>query len=93
MKKFSNSADKGCDNCYYECFDEKAYPCSLCIRGVERKDMWVAKGKYSINPVWLKQRLETEIPSSCVNCPNHPSNGGSGICHCTLGNPTVTVTL
>lgn len=22
----------------------------------------------------------------CVNCPNNPANGGSGICHCTLGN-------
>jgi len=25
-----------------------------------------------------------EIPSCCRNCSNHPSNGGSGICHCTL---------
>ena len=32
--------DKGCDNCYYEYFDEKAYPCSLCIRGSERTDKW-----------------------------------------------------
>lgn len=32
--------EKGCDNCYYTYFDEKAYPCSLCIRGVERTDMW-----------------------------------------------------
>lgn len=23
--------------------------------------------------------------SACVNCPNNPKNGGSGICHCTLG--------
>ena len=21
----------------------------------------------------------------CKNCPNHPDNGGSGICNCTLG--------
>ena len=32
--------DIGCDNCYYSYFDEKAYPCSLCIRGVERTDQW-----------------------------------------------------
>ena len=25
------------------------------------------------------------IPAACKNCSNHPSNGGSGICHCTLG--------
>ena len=30
----------GCDNCYYSFFDEKAYPCSLCIRGIERTDKW-----------------------------------------------------
>ena len=25
------------------------------------------------------------IPAACRVCSNHPSNGGSGICHCTLG--------
>lgn len=30
------------------------------------------------------------IPAPCVNCPNHPANGGSGVCHCTLGSPRVT---
>lgn len=25
-------------------------------------------------------------PPSCRNCSNHPNNGGSGICHCILGN-------
>ena len=24
------------------------------------------------------------MPNCCKNCSNHPSNGGSGICHCTL---------
>lgn len=32
--------EKGCDNCYYIYFDEKEYPCSLCIRGIERTDKW-----------------------------------------------------
>ena len=30
------------------------------------------------------------IPEACRSCMNHPSNGGSGICHCTLGSPSVT---
>lgn len=30
----------GCDNCYYSYFDEMAYPCSLCVRGIERSDKW-----------------------------------------------------
>lgn len=30
------------------------------------------------------------IPTACRNCGNHPVNGGSGICHCTLGITQVT---
>ena len=30
------------------------------------------------------------IPPACVNCPTHPSNGGSGICNCILGLPEIT---
>jgi len=33
---------------------------------------------------WLKKDLWSDIPSCCRGCSNHPSNGGSGICHCTL---------
>lgn len=36
----------------------------------------------------------TDIPACCVNCPNHPSNGGSGICNCVspyLGQVTCTM--
>ena len=29
------------------------------------------------------------IPDVCKSCSNHPSNGGSGICNCTLGTPQV----
>ena len=25
------------------------------------------------------------IPPACKNCSNHPSNGGNGVCFCTLG--------
>lgn len=32
--------EKGCGNCYYSFFDERAYPCSICIRGIERTDKW-----------------------------------------------------
>lgn len=34
--------------------------------------------------------IETpDIPDACKSCSNHPSNGGSGICNCTLGIPQV----
>lgn len=29
------------------------------------------------------------MPNACKNCPNHPSNGGTGICHCILGTQTI----
>jgi cell division septum initiation protein DivIVA len=34
--------------------------------------------------------VDNSIPAPCRNCSNHPSNGGSGICHCTLGLTKVT---
>ena len=30
------------------------------------------------------------ISEACRSCANHPSNGGTGICHCTLGSPSIT---
>lgn len=35
--------------------------------------------------------IEPEIKSQCASCSNHPSNGGSGICHCIIGIPDITV--
>ena len=38
----------------------------------------------------IKEQFDLgEIPYACMRCPNHPSNGGSGICHCILGINTV----
>lgn len=30
------------------------------------------------------------MPDACRACSNHPQNGGSGICHCTLGQIPIT---
>lgn len=30
------------------------------------------------------------VPKPCRHCPNHPRNGGSGICHCILGSPLIS---
>lgn len=27
---------------------------------------------------------KTYVPQACKDCPNHPSNGGSGNCNCSL---------
>ncbi len=34
---------------------------------------------------WSISTSEAFISTPCKNCPNHPSNGGSGFCDCTLG--------
>ena len=62
--------EKGCDNCYYSFFDERAYPCSLCIRGIERTDQWQPSKKtkadrkieptgYNLLPVEDEPQTET----------------------------------
>ena len=32
---------------------------------------------------------EAHYPTACKHCSNNPANGGSGICHCTLGVSTI----
>jgi hypothetical protein len=34
--------------------------------------------------------INNSYNNACINCPNHFSNGGSGICHCILANPKIT---
>lgn len=59
--------EKGCDNCYYTYFDERAYPCSLCIRGIERTDQWQPskKTKADRKTEPKTDRVET---MSCQEC-------------------------
>jgi hypothetical protein len=59
MGKERVMTEKGCDNCYYTYFDEKAYPCSLCIRGIERTDKWQPSKKTKAD---RKTEPQTEKP-------------------------------
>ena len=43
------------------------------------------------NTKWTLLNVNTYIPEPCKSCSNHPSNGGSGICNCTLGSPVTYV--
>ena len=61
----------------------------LCYNCVRKLNKWINKTddfvKYAPAP-----NIETlDIPEACKSCSNHPSNGGSGICNCTLGTPQV----
>lgn len=44
------------------------------------------KGKQIYTPTWIYNDF---TPEACRNCSNHPSNGGSGICNCILGQQVI----
>ena len=50
---------------------------------------WVATCPCTKKTVTYTTTTTSTIPDSCKECSNHPSNGGSGICHCTLGTQTI----
>lgn len=41
----TDETEHTCQFCYYEYFDGRAYPCSMCVCGEERKDMFQPKGR------------------------------------------------
>ena len=45
-------------------------------------DYIINQNKFTVNTI-------SDIPDPCKTCPNHPSNGGSGICWCTLGSQKI----
>ena len=42
------------------------------------------KNEYILNVPYEFEYNYNWIPECCRNCSNHPSNGGSGVCCCTL---------
>lgn len=66
---------------------------------IEAYEKWIGRpaAEQSVQPYavpqdWMKLCSDSYIPEPCRGCPNHPSNGGSGICNCTLGQATITCT-
>lgn len=46
--------------------------------------------RYNYTPTcWHEISKGMWIPEACRNCSNHPSNGGSGICQCILGQTVI----
>lgn len=100
IKYFCDKCGKECKD--YEVFTIKVIPPEirtwmddaetgtyiLCFDCTKKLNKWVNEDdfvKHAPQP-----DLETlDIPDVCKSCRNHPSNGGSGICNCTLGTPQV----
>jgi len=38
----------------------------------------------------ISRIYDNTTPPACRGCSNHPDNGGSDICHCTIGSMTTT---
>lgn len=58
--------------------------CLHCGWEIEKKQQ-VIKIPYPYYNNYNTTAVNQNIPKNCVYCSNHPSNGGSGICHCILG--------
>ena len=84
----SEKLTEACDH-YWECtgVDTKYwhYTCKWCGEH-KREKIYQPDSITAFQPdtVW------EGIPEACKHCSNHPSDGGSGICNCTLGLPKVT---
>ena len=48
--------DRSCNTCYYEAFDERAYPCSRCIYNRPTVDKW--QPKKGVKNVHRRRSLE-----------------------------------
>ena len=44
---------------------------------------------FEIPPITYQPSTTGYEANPCISCPNNPKNGGSGICNCILGNPTI----
>ena len=74
----------------------KLYNCPDCTHtedtceNCSRYQMYHGINITEVNISWPYYETLTSfnIPPACRNCPNHPSNGGSGNCSCTLGQRT-----
>ena len=65
---------KVCDNCGYTYTEQSS---TIRVPFIE-----------PTNPLY-SDSLTVPASDPCKFCSNHPSNGGSGICHCTIGAPVI----
>ena len=82
MKKYN------CPDCEVVCIKTNIDICSHCKRFIKK-----SKEKSLFNNIDIRQDIYNSnscVPPHCIKCSNHPTNGGSGICFCTLGTIQIT---
>ena len=78
--------------------DEEKQPLVDLMNRIPEGTLWMTFFLMMFNPFGLKEVNVpfqnpvdiNSIPEACKNCPNHPSNGGSGNCNCMLGGLNIT---
>lgn len=81
-------------------FEDCHFKDEVCFRGykkLEQKEevsekIWTIEELSDLlNPPYIgTSEHDAFLPDVCKGCPNHPSNGGSGICNCVLGQTPVS---
>ena len=72
-------------NCKYR------LPCGWC----DRKNQQCTQVEYNTHPLVVNDFdpktlwRNVHIPEACRTCSSHPSNGGSGLCSCSLAYPNI----
>lgn len=83
LSEFGNDIKKVDDYISKLCQAEKMAIQALELRIKEDKQNEVV----TFDAPWI--RSSSVVPKSCQHCPNHPQNGGSGVCYCVLGTQTI----
>lgn len=76
----------------YNCPDcERTDSCTGCPRVVQKRAVTTVTTPLGRETwkIFRENNDLTAVPAACRACSNHPVNGGSGVCHCTLGSATI----
>ncbi len=60
--------EKSCIFCYYETFNKEAYPCSRCIHGLKRREIFQPKAPDRPKGYWKKISSLNKSYKKCSNC-------------------------
>ena len=79
--------ERNCDNCiHFRWYYDLCKKFGIEVDGREVHDCFEEKTNERRQS--SMEKFNHEVPTlstPCRYCANHPSNGGNGICHCTLG--------